>query len=47
VNSLFARQIAKATKPCGGVDLDVLGQLVSAPMNRPIMTGGAPIVRSR
>jgi diguanylate cyclase (GGDEF)-like protein len=29
VNSLFARQIAKATKPCGGVDLDVLGQLVS------------------
>src|SRR5580700_886791 len=29
VNSLFARQLAKATKPCGSVDLDLLGQLVS------------------
>jgi len=29
VNSLFARQVAKATKPCGGIDLDRLGQLVS------------------
>ena len=28
MNSLFARQLAKATKP-GGVDLDLLGQLVS------------------
>jgi diguanylate cyclase (GGDEF)-like protein len=29
VNSLFARQVAKATKPCGSVDLDLLGQLVT------------------
>jgi diguanylate cyclase (GGDEF)-like protein len=29
LKSLFARQVAKATKPCGGVDLDVLGGLVS------------------
>jgi PAS domain-containing protein len=28
VNSLFARQLAKATKACGGVDLDLLGRLV-------------------
>jgi diguanylate cyclase (GGDEF)-like protein len=27
--SLFARQLAKATKPCGALDLDLLGQLVS------------------
>jgi diguanylate cyclase (GGDEF)-like protein len=29
VNSLFARQLAKAAKPCGGVDIELLGQLVS------------------
>jgi len=29
VNSLFARHVAKATKPCGSIDLDRLGQLVS------------------
>jgi diguanylate cyclase (GGDEF)-like protein len=29
VNSLFSRQLAKATKPCGSIDLDRLGQLVS------------------
>ena len=29
MNSLFARQLAKATKPCGTIDLDLLGQLVS------------------
>jgi diguanylate cyclase (GGDEF)-like protein len=29
VNSLFARQLAKATKPCGSVDVDLLGRLVS------------------
>jgi diguanylate cyclase (GGDEF)-like protein len=29
LNSLFVRQVAKATKPCGSVDLDLLGQLVS------------------
>jgi diguanylate cyclase (GGDEF)-like protein len=29
VNSLFARQVAKAAKPGGGIDLDLLGQLVS------------------
>jgi diguanylate cyclase (GGDEF)-like protein/PAS domain S-box-containing protein len=29
VNSLFSRQRAKATKPCGSIDLDRLGQLVS------------------
>jgi diguanylate cyclase (GGDEF)-like protein len=29
VNSLFARQLAKATKPRGSIDLDLLGQLVS------------------
>ncbi len=29
MNSLFARQLAKATRPGGSVDLDVLGQLVS------------------
>jgi diguanylate cyclase (GGDEF)-like protein len=28
VNNLFARQIAKATKACGGVDIDLLGRLV-------------------
>jgi diguanylate cyclase (GGDEF)-like protein/PAS domain S-box-containing protein len=30
VNSLLARQLAKATKPCGGVDFDLLGRLVSS-----------------
>jgi hypothetical protein len=30
VNSLFARQLAKATNPGGNVDLDLLGQLVSS-----------------
>jgi diguanylate cyclase (GGDEF)-like protein len=30
MNSLFARQLAKASKPCGTVDLDLLGQLVSS-----------------
>jgi diguanylate cyclase (GGDEF)-like protein len=30
MNSLFARQLAKATKPGGNVDLDLLGQLVSS-----------------
>jgi diguanylate cyclase (GGDEF)-like protein len=29
MNSLFARQLAKATKPCGAIDLDFLGRLVS------------------
>jgi diguanylate cyclase (GGDEF)-like protein len=29
MNSLFARQLAKATKPGGGLDLDLLGRLVS------------------
>jgi diguanylate cyclase (GGDEF)-like protein len=29
VNNLFARQLAKATKSCGSVDLDRLGRLVS------------------
>ncbi len=29
VNSLFARQLAKAAKPCGGIDIELLGQLVS------------------
>src|ERR1700736_3179861 len=29
MNSLFARQLAKATKPGGALDLDLLGQLVS------------------
>jgi diguanylate cyclase (GGDEF)-like protein len=29
VKSLFARQLAKATKPCGNVDIDLLGRLVS------------------
>src|SRR6202035_5721995 len=29
VNNLFARQLAKATKACGSVDLDILSQLVS------------------
>jgi diguanylate cyclase (GGDEF)-like protein len=29
VNNLFARQLAKATKPCGNVDIDLLGKLVS------------------
>jgi len=29
LKSLFARQVAKATKPCGSVDLDLLGRLVS------------------
>ncbi len=29
MNNLFARQLAKATKSCGNVDLDRLGQLVS------------------
>ena len=29
MNSLFSRQLAKATKPCGSIDLDRLGQLVS------------------
>jgi diguanylate cyclase (GGDEF)-like protein len=29
MKSLFARQLAKATKPCGNLDLDLLGQLVS------------------
>ena len=29
MKSLFARQVAKATKPCGSIDLDRLGQLVS------------------
>ena len=30
MNSLFARQLAKATKPGGNVDPDLLGQLVSS-----------------
>jgi diguanylate cyclase (GGDEF)-like protein len=30
MKSLFDRQLAKATKPCGNVDLDSLGQLVSS-----------------
>ena len=29
MNSLFARQLAKAAKPCGGIDIELLGQLVS------------------
>jgi diguanylate cyclase (GGDEF)-like protein len=29
MKNLFARQIAKATKPCGAVDIDLLGELVS------------------
>jgi diguanylate cyclase (GGDEF)-like protein len=29
VNSLFARQLAKTAKPCGGIDIELLGQLVS------------------
>jgi diguanylate cyclase (GGDEF)-like protein len=29
VNSLFARQLAKAAKPCGSIDIELLGQLVS------------------
>src|SRR5258708_31610485 len=30
MKSLFARQLAKATKPCGNVDIDALGLLVSS-----------------
>ncbi|HLH95445.1 MAG TPA: EAL domain-containing protein [Xanthobacteraceae bacterium] len=30
MNNLFARQLVKATKPCGSIDLDLLGQLVSS-----------------
>ena len=29
MNNLFARQLAKAAKPCGGIDIELLGQLVS------------------
>jgi diguanylate cyclase (GGDEF)-like protein/PAS domain S-box-containing protein len=29
VNSLFARQLTKAAKPCGNIDIELLGQLVS------------------
>jgi diguanylate cyclase (GGDEF)-like protein/PAS domain S-box-containing protein len=29
VNNLFARQLTKAAKPCGNIDIELLGQLVS------------------